>query len=88
MIQYIYHEKLGCFDLPNGARALAARFSKFDNMGVILAEKGSLVGPEFVVWNFYGHDLRSTAYGYYTNDIEDAARAFKKRVSEIQRSAA
>ncbi len=83
MTHYIYHEKLSCFDLPNGARALAARYSDRMDEGVILADCGAWNAQRYVVWDFYRRDLRSTSTGFYSDDIERAAREFKRRVSGL-----
>lgn len=65
--------------LHNGAKVLA--FNEWGRIGVVLAKRGI---DQFVVWNYYDSNSRSTSQGSYfdIDNFTGAIAEYQRRVSE------
>ena len=61
--------------LPNGAILIAINHLA----GVVLAmNPGS--AQQYVVWNYYRHDLKTTSNGEYFRDVVEAAKLYQLKI--------
>ena len=64
--------------LPNGRFIIEAVLDSSGD-GVVLAQNDRMEPTEWVTWEFYRHDLRSTSHGHYFRDSNEALLDYKER---------